>query len=227
MKQSFGLVICLAATVHCLSAAAGSAEFQPLIPDDSLAGWHYSDWSNLATPQKVEGTPWEMQDGVLVGLGKRTWIFSEKEYGDFVLRFDWQISEGANGGVGLRFPPEGDPAFTGMEIQIVDGERYYRGKGDAAQLTGSIYNEIAPKNAKVKPVGEWNSYEITCRGSRVKIVLNGETVIDTNLSDDQGIADGAPPNTKPLANRPQRGRIGFQNLSGTIRMRRPEIRMLD
>jgi len=149
---------------------AGEDGFAALFPGDSLEGWKVSDWSNLATPQRVSGTSWRMADGVLYGLNKRTWIMSPKEYGDFVLKLETKITRGSNGGIGLRFPPAGDPAYKAMEIQVVDSEVYYRGSSRPNQRTGSIYDEIAPSKEVVRPVGQWNSWEITARGSRVTIV---------------------------------------------------------
>ncbi len=172
-----GFVLLMGGTTALRAAEDG---FAPLFPGDSLAGWKVSDWSNISTPQRVEGTPWKMENGVLYGLNKRTWIVSPKEYGDFVLRFDSKIGKGSNGGIGLRFPLEGDPAYKGMEIQVVDHEVYYRGSSQPQQRTGSIYDEIAAKDA-TKPVGQWNSWEITARGSQVKIILNGQKVIDVDL----------------------------------------------
>jgi hypothetical protein len=208
-------------------ARAADAEFKPLFPTDSLEGWHYSDWSNVATPQKVPGTPWQIKDGVLSGLGKRTWIFSEKEYGDFVLEFEWMLSEGSNGGLGLRFPPDGDPAYRGMEIQIVDEGKYYADKGRPEQGTGSIYDNVPPTKPKINPPGQWNKYQVTCRGSKVTLLLNGEKVIDEDLSQHKVVRQGAPEGTKPLAERPLKGRIGFQNLSGSITLRDIRIKILE
>ena len=197
--------------------------FGPLFAGDSLAGWKVSDWSNISTPQKVPGTPWKIEDGVLYGLNKRTWIVSAKEYGDFVLKFDSKISKGSNGGIGLRFPLDGDPAYKGMEIQVVDHGIYYRGSSQPQQRTGSIYDEIAAKDA-TKPVGQWNSWEITARGSKVAIVLNGQKVIDADLSRETKARQKKGP---PLAERPLRGHIGFQNLNGTITLRNMMIKELD
>ena len=217
-----GLLLAMTAA----AAAEDAGDFVPLFPDGKLSGWHFSDWSDLETPQQVEGTPWEIEDGVLKGLGKRTWIYSNKDFGDFVLKFDWRISKGANGGLGLRFPPEGDPAYRGLEIQMVDGETYYRNEGRPEQLTGAIYDAVAPKDPRINPVGEWNTYEVTCRGDRVTIVLNGETVVDAKLSQQTEVLEGAKEGTTPLAERPRSGRIGFQNLNGTIDVRKPMIRVL-
>ncbi|MBN1806580.1 MAG: DUF1080 domain-containing protein [Sedimentisphaerales bacterium] len=223
----FSLIICMAVclfftdNVEVLQAADDG--FSPLFPGDSLAGWNISDWSNIKTPQRVQGTPWKMENGVLYGLNKRTWIFSEKEYGDFVLKLETKISRASNGGIGLRFPPEGDPAYTGMEIQVVDHEVYYRGSSQPQQRTGSIYDEIAAKDAG-KPVDQWNSWEITARGSQVTIVLNNQTVVNADLSRQTKARQQKGP---PLANRPLRGRIGFQNLNGSITLRNIMIKELD
>ncbi|MCH8120415.1 MAG: DUF1080 domain-containing protein [Planctomycetes bacterium] len=198
--------------------------FAPLFPGDSLAGWKVSDWSDLRTPQKVKGTPWKIENGILYGLNKRTWIISPKEYGDFVLKFDSKISRGSNGGIGLRFPPEGDPAYKGMEIQVVDDEVYYRGRSQPQQRTGSIYDEIAASKDVTRPVGQWSSWEITARGSQVTIVLNGQKIIDVDLSRETKARQKKGP---PLANRPLKGHIGFQNLNGTITLRNIMIKELD
>ncbi len=215
-----GYVLLMGGTMALQAAEDG---FVSLFPGDSLAGWKVSDWSDLRTPQKVKGTPWKIEDGILYGLNKRTWIISPKEYGDFVLKFNSKISKGSNGGIGLRFPPEGDPAYKGMEIQVVDDEVYYRGSSQPKQRTGSIYDEIAAKDA-TRPVGQWNSWEITTRRSRVTIVLNGQKVIDVDLSRETKARQKKGP---PLANRPLKGHIGFQNLNGTITLRNIMIKGLD
>ncbi|MHC4171132.1 MAG: 3-keto-disaccharide hydrolase, partial [Planctomycetota bacterium] len=176
-------IFLLIVVVGCTSALQAAEDgFEVLFGGEGLKGWKVSDWSDLGTPQKVKGTPWKLENGVLYGLNKRTWIVSPDQYGDFVLKLESKITRGSNGGIGLRFPPKGDPAYTAMEIQVVDHEVYYRGRSLPKQRTGSIYDEIAPNRDVVKPVGQWNSWEITARGSRVQIVLNGQKVIDVDLS---------------------------------------------
>ena len=166
------IIGCTIVTSNVAVLQAADQGFAPLFPGDSLDGWKVSDWSNVAAPQKVSGTPWRMENGVLYGLNKRTWIRSTKEYGDFVLKLDTKVTKGSNGGIGLRFPPRGDPAYTAMEIQVVDDRVYYGGSARTEQCTGSIYDEIAPSKVATNPVGQWNSWRITARGSQITIVLN-------------------------------------------------------
>jgi hypothetical protein len=219
-----GVIASLMLAGNAIVLRAADDGFTPLFPTDSLAGWKVSDWSNIATHQKVEGTPWRIEKGILYGLNKRTWITSPKEYGDFVLKLESLISTGSNGGIGLRFPPEGDPAYTAMEIQVVDHEVYYGGQSQPQQRTGAIYDEIAPIKDVVKPPGQWNSWEITVRGSRVTIILNGQKIIDADLSRETKARQQKGP---ALAQRPLKGHIGFQNLNGTITLRNITIKQLD
>ena len=198
--------------------------FRPLFPDQTLSGWRVASWRDVSEPAEEPGEAWRFHDGVLEGTGQGTWLVSKEPYGDFVLELDWRIDRGANAGVGLRFPPAGDPAYRGMEVQIVDGERYYRGRGEPRQRTGSIHNAVPASQQAANPPGQWNHYRITARGPRISVVLNGQTVVDVNLAEHTRPVNetGAP----PLAQRPRTGRIGFQNLSGGLELRNIRIKRL-
>ena len=211
----------LAGRMPALRAAEDG--FVPLFAGDSLQGWKVSDWSNINAPQTVQGTPWRIEKGVLYGLNKRTWITSPGEYSDFVLKLESKIGKGANGGIGLRFPLDGDPAYTAMELQVVDHEVYYGGQSASAQRTASIYDEIAASPEVTKPPGQWNTWEITAKGSHVIVVLNGQKVIDADLSRETKARQQKGP---ALAQRPLKGHIGFQNLNGEITLRNIMIKEL-
>lgn len=195
----------------------------PLIEKDSLEGWLFGDWANIGMPPKPSGTPWKYEDGELIGLGKRSWIFSENEFGDFLLTFEWKLSPGANAGVGLRFPPDGDPARQGLEIQLVDEKKHYPSGCRPEQRTGAIYGEVAPSQQAAKKVGEWNMCEITCEGDRVQVTLNGKQVLDV---DQAALTSSRQSGGTPLAMRPRQGSIGFQNQSGTLWLRNLKIKYL-
>ena len=96
-------------------------------------------------------------------------LFTEKKYGDFVpLRV--QAGGGANNGLGIRAPLEGDAAYVGMELQILDdnaAEKKY-GQLRPAQFHGSIYDVAPAKRGALKPAGQWNSQEVACQGRNVR-----------------------------------------------------------
>ena len=125
---------------------------------------------------------YEIVDGAIVckekGGGN---LYTAKEYADFHLKFEFKLTPGANNGIGIRTPLEGDPAFVGMEIQVLDdtSDRY---KGlKEWQHHGSVYGVVPAKTGHQKPVGEWNSEEIIVHGKQVKVILNGETIVDADV----------------------------------------------
>jgi len=151
---------------------------------------------------------WQYEDGVLSCIKKGGgWLTTENEYENFILKLEWKIPKGGNSGVGLRYPLEGDPAHVGMEIQVLDDDAEEYKDLVPAQYTGGIYYQVAAKRGFTKPVGEWNSYEITCNGPMVNVVLNGETVVEANM-DEQTVGYG---DHMPLSERPRKGHIGVQS----------------
>ncbi len=110
-------------------------------------------------------------------------LFTEREYGNFVFRFEFKLTAGANNGVGIRAPYEGDAAYMGMEIQILDdGDAMYKGQIRPEQYHGSVYDVIPARTGFRKPLGEWNEEEITANGRRITIKLNGVIILDADLS---------------------------------------------
>lgn len=199
-----------------LLAAAATAADEPgfvlLFPDDGAPkGWTVRAWNDLSRPpeQKIV---WKVERGILQGGEPRgSWLMSEKEYGDFVLEYEFKLGERGNSGCALRAPMRGDPAFDGMELQMADFR--YNPKAKDSELTGGIYRAIPPRKQVYKPT-EWNQCRITLLGSHLKVVLNGELIHDLNLDDQNQVVkrhDGtlAP----PVKDRPRKGHIGFQELS--------------
>jgi hypothetical protein len=121
-------------------AADAESGFTMLFPKDGVPeGWVVTEWNDLAKPAAA-GVQWKVQNGVLHGSEPRgTWLVSEKEYGDFILEFEWKLGERGNSGTALRAPMFGDPAFDGLELQMVD-PRYYPEdmKVTPDELTGSL-----------------------------------------------------------------------------------------
>jgi 3-keto-disaccharide hydrolase len=109
-------------------------------------------------------------------------LFTETEYANFVLRFEFRTEPGGNNGIGIRAPYEGDAAYQGMEIQILDdGHEMYKGKIRSEQHHGSIYDVIPARTGYLKPAGEWNTEEISANGRRIRVTLNGVIIVDADL----------------------------------------------
>lgn len=200
----------------CARAADSPDGFRPLFPRDGVPrGWVVRAWDDVSKPGP-EGAVWKVIDGVLHGSEPRgTWLVSEKEYADFVLKYEFRLGERGNSGCGLRIPAAGDPAFDGLELQMVD-PRYYPpdfGVVPPSELTGGLYRAVAPSAQLFKPT-DWNSYEITCQGSRVTVILNGQQILDYDLDQHTTIVKRHD-NTEAsaLKDRPRKGHIGFQELS--------------
>jgi hypothetical protein len=110
-------------------------------------------------------------------------LMTEKEYSNFVFRFEFNVPPGGNNGVAIRAPLEGNAAYNGMEIQILDDtHEKYAGWLKDYQHHGSIYGVVPAKTGHRKPAGEWNSQEIMADGSHIKVTLNGHVIVDADLA---------------------------------------------
>jgi hypothetical protein len=126
------------------------------------------------------------EDGLLVVKpkeGAHGNLFTEKEYSDFVFRFEFQLTPGANNGLGIHAPLEGDAAYEGKELQILDNTADIYKDLQSYQYHGSVYGIIAAKRDFLKPVGEWNQEEVIVKGDDIKITLNGTVIVDGNMKE--------------------------------------------
>jgi hypothetical protein len=222
----------MASMALCTAASGADEGFRKLFPKDGVPeGWSVRAWDDVKNPGPP-GAEWKVIDGVLHGSNPRgTWLVSDKQYSNFVLKYEFKLGERGNSGCGLRFPGFGDPAFDGLELQMVD-PRYYPpdfGEVPANELTGGLYRAVAPSEQLYKP-GEWNSYEISLQGPLVKVTLNGKPILDYNLDKHTTIVkrhNGQ--DAVPLRDRPRTGHIGFQELSragGHVEIRNAQIKEL-
>ena len=171
------------------------SEWKSLIVDNSLEGWH--------TFQNAKSTKgWIVRDNVLIfngvsdmesGEGDAS-LLSDKEYGNFEIKFDWKIIPGGNSGFmwGVNEDKKYNyPYQTGQEIQILDPAIYDNPKialGGAMEINnavedlevhkhfvGALYDLSAPTELNAaKPAGEWNSYHIKIdyKTNRGEVILN-------------------------------------------------------
>jgi len=107
------------------------------------------------------------------------YLWTQETYGDFILELEFRIPEQANSGVFIRTSDLKDPVYTGIEIQVANS--YGREQLSRGGTAGAVYDCQAPAKNAVRKPGEWNHARVTCRGSRIGVVLNGEAVVDMDL----------------------------------------------
>ena len=204
MRLFFNLALAGGIATGILLSGVVSAQEKPTPPGftrlfdgTSLAGWKLVGGYNEGYVPK---------NGVLVcpadGGGN---LFTEKEYSDFVFRFDFKLDHAGNNGVGIRAPFGGDAAYVGMECQVLDDSDPAYAHLEAGQYHSSIYKVVPAKRGSLRPVGEWNTEEIKAVGRHIKITVNGKVTVDADLnsvSDPQTFAEHP-------GFRRDRGHIGF------------------
>ncbi len=168
-----------------------------------------------------------VEDGLIVtkpGIDHGGNIYTEKEYADFIFRFEFQLTKDANNGLGIRAPLTGDAAYAGMEIQILDNNTTIYGQLADYQYHGSVYGVIPAKRGYLKPVGEWNSEEVIAQGTKIKVILNGTVIVDGDISEarDNGTIDHE--DHPGLKN--ETGHIGFLYHDALVRFRNIRVREL-
>ncbi len=160
-----------------LVAATAFAEegFVPLFKGKNLDGWFV---------MYKQGPGFVVEDGILVcpaDGGEK--LETEKEYANFIFRFEFRLEPDSNNGIGIRAPREGHTATQGMEIQILDqsGPKYGPMKLRPEQYHGSVYDVIPARTGFLKKPGEWQEEEIEANGRRIKVTLNGAVILDADL----------------------------------------------
>lgn len=151
-------------------------------------------------------------------------LYTKEAYADFIYRFEFQLTPGANNGLGIRAPLEGDAAYVGMELQILDNEAEIYKNLQPYQYHGSVYGVIPAKRGFLKPTGEWNQEEVIVKGSKVKVILNGETILDGDIK--QASANGTMDHKEHPGLQRTSGHIGFLGHGEVLRFRNIRIKKL-
>jgi len=142
-------------------------------------GTNMYEWIGNRTDYYIEGG--EMITNPSRG-GKGN-LYTKDEFSDFDFRFEFQLTPGANNGLGIRTPMEGDAAYVGTEIQILDNDADIYKDLKEYQYHGSAYGIIPAKRGFLKPLGEWNYEEVRVQGSKIKVTLNGTVILDGDLAE--------------------------------------------
>ena len=202
MRKAKSAVAAAGAVVWlALSAGGGAApDSVPLFNGRDLAGWKIPAGDN-GHWRVVDGVI--DYDAESEAAGDKS-LWSTQEFGDFVLRVEWRIKSTpyTNPSVPIiRFDGTHKKDASGKEIRIAvpdsDSGIYLRGSSKAqvniwgwptgsgevygyrtdASMPAAVRAGVTPKRNADRDIGAWNSFEITMRGSRLTVVLNGEEVV--------------------------------------------------
>lgn len=151
-------------------------------------------------------------------------LYTKDEYGNFIFRFEFQLTPGANNGIGIRAPLEGDAAYVGMEIQVLDNTAEMYKELQPYQYHGSVYGVIPAKRGFLKPVGEWNQEEIVAQGTHIKVTLNGTVIVDGDIA--EASKNGTMDHRDHPGLKRTTGHIGFLGHGTTVRFRNIRVKDL-
>jgi len=188
--------------------------FISLFNGKDLAGW----------VGDVKG--YSAEDGAIRCLpGKGGNLYTARQFGDFIFRFEFMLQPGTNNGVAIRAPLTGDAAYAGMEIQVLDDTSPKFADIQPWQAHGSIYNLVAAKKGHLKPAGQWNTEEIRAVGAKVAVVLNGVTIVDADLDEVRKTTDPKTIRKHPGMDR-MIGHIGFLGHGDRVDFRNLRVKPL-
>lgn len=214
-------IFCLAVlqAVSCLAQQNKELEheegFVPLIVDNSLAGWQGD----------LDG--YELKDGVLASKEESGgFLYTDREYADFIFRFEFKLTPGGNNGIALRAPLDGRTSRSGMEIQVLDDTAEKYAKLNPWQYHGSVYGLVPAKRGHLKPLGEWNCQEILCQGRHIRVTLNGTVIVDANLADLDHLGDKGIDGYDHPGRYRTSGRLGFMGHRSRVEFRNLRIKEL-
>jgi hypothetical protein len=220
MKKFF--VAAVAACLCAFVAAAQAQDGQPLnqlTEQEKELGFELLFDGGPLSPEiwqsSIDGYP--VKDGYFV-CDRGGNLQTKKAYSDFIFRFEFKLPKNGNNGVGIRTTsPNLDAAYHGMELQIIDDD--YPNLQEW-QHHGSIYGVVPAKVGSLKPIGEWNYEEIIAIGPFIKVIVNGQLIVDADITNVKPIHDAEHPG---LHNKS--GFIGFLGHGDPVEFR--NVRILD
>ena len=191
-------------------------KFVPLFNGKNLDGWVGNKDSYKAI------------DGMIVvdpnGGGSGGNLFTVDQYSDFILKFEFQLTPGSNNGLGIHAPLEGDTAYMGKELQILDNTADKYDELQPYQYHGSVYGIIPAKRGYLNPVGEWNKQEVIVKGSKIKIILNGTAIVDGDFV--EASKNGTMDNKEHPGLERTSGHIGFLGHGDIVRFKNIRLKNL-
>ncbi|HUZ60210.1 MAG TPA: DUF1080 domain-containing protein [Hanamia sp.] len=184
-------------------------------------GKNLDGWTGNKAGYRVENGAIVVHLGEYNNVGN---LYTIKEFGNFVLHFQFKLTPGANNGIGIRTPLNGDAAYVGMEIQVLDNTANEYKDLHPYQYHGSVYGVIPAKRGFLKPVGQWNEEEIRADGTKIKVILNGHVIVDGDIA--SSIANGTMDHKSHPGLKNKIGHIGFLGHGSVVYFRDLRIKTL-
>ena len=197
-------LICLPVSLF----AAAPGEFVPLFNGKNLDGWKTTGNWIVETDQTVTLKPRAGETG---WTRYQDYLTTERQYGNFVLDLEFKFNAKGNSGVFMRVGDLKNHVKSGFEVQILDTH----GKKNVGNHDcGGVIGTAAPSKNMVKPAGQWNRYTITVKEDQLQVILNGEQIIDLQIS------------KSAIKDRPTKGYISFQDEAKRVWYRNVRIKEL-
>jgi hypothetical protein len=211
---------------------AGGGKARDLFDGKGLDGWVVE-----GPRADRDGHPmWSVRDGTIVCLGRGFGFlrYDRQQFGDFRMRVEYRFAPSSktnprgNSGIGIRTVPYDPrrteltrPSYAGYEIQLLDDA----GRPPSAHGSGSLYRYAAPKANLVKPAPEWNAVEVECVGPRIRVVLNGQPILDVDQTTLPDLKE-KPAGVRAPKDKPLRGYVALQSHTGRVEFRKVQIQEL-
>ncbi|MDN5203680.1 DUF1080 domain-containing protein [Fulvivirgaceae bacterium BMA10] len=211
-------------------------------------GKTFNGWRGLGM-EAVQEEHWKIEDGTIRKLGyedipsmpdgqpmEGSDLITVNSFQNFELYFEWKISKAGNSGLKYNVSEEmsqkygGKYSALGFEYQLLDDEdTSYVGKIGASQFTGALYDMIPPKNAQIKPAGEFNSSRISINGNHVEHWLNGRKIIAYEFGSERldSLYQRSKYRDYPHFLEKRKGHLVLQNHHDDIWFRNIKIREID
>jgi hypothetical protein len=204
-----------------------------LTPAEKNDGWKLlfdgttlKGWRGFQKKKAPDG--WVVESGAITRVAPAGDLITDKQYRDFELSLEWNISEGGNSGIMFRVTEGSEATYeTGPEMQVLDDARHPDGHNRLTSA-GAAYGLYAAPTGIVKPAGEWNQVRLLVKGKHVEQWLNGTKVVEYELLSPEWEAKVAASKFRqwPGYGRAPKGYIALQDHDSRVAYRNIKLREL-